>query len=412
MTIDASDRLWAYALFAGALSSAGVPLYLYAPKFYFDTYGVGLASLGLALFFLRLLDVVQDPFLGWLSALLVTSRRAVICLAALVLSLAMVGLFALDPPVSPLLWFVLMLSLVFSAFSFLAINFYAQGVLKAQRLGAVGHLQLARWRETGALTGICIAAAAPAAFAYISASPFALFAGLFAVVTCLAALLMLREWDSRMEHRPRAIVKILKDRTARQVLLMGLINAAPVAVTSTLFLFYVEARLGAPAAAGPLLLTFFLAAAVTAPGWTFLAEKFGTKRVLFGAMLLAIFSLLWVLGFNRGDVVGFGVVCVLSGAAVGADMTLLPAVFAARIARISASPHESFGLWSFVSKFSLAFAAVLLLPTLENAGFRAGEENSEAELRLLTVIYALVPCGLKLLAIAVLQRTELKEIEV
>ena len=44
MTAIVSERLWAYALFAGALSSAGVPLYLYAPKFYFDNYGVGLTT--------------------------------------------------------------------------------------------------------------------------------------------------------------------------------------------------------------------------------------------------------------------------------------------------------------------------------------------------------------------------------
>ena len=113
MTTAAPERLWSYALFAGAMSAAGVPLYLYAPKFYFDNYGVSLATLGLALFFLRLLDVVQDPLLGRLSARLTKSRSAVICIAALILSSAMIGLFAIEPPSSPLLWFVLMLSLVF-----------------------------------------------------------------------------------------------------------------------------------------------------------------------------------------------------------------------------------------------------------------------------------------------------------
>ena len=89
MTTAAPERLWSYALFAGAMSAAGVPLYLYAPKFYFDNYGVSLATLGLALFFLRLLDVVQDPLLGQLSARLTKSRSAVICIAALILSAAM-----------------------------------------------------------------------------------------------------------------------------------------------------------------------------------------------------------------------------------------------------------------------------------------------------------------------------------
>lgn len=409
MNVVASDRLWAYALFAGALSSAGVPLYLYAPKFYFDEYGVGLVTLGFALFCLRLLDLAQDPLLGRLSVVLSQARRGILSIAAIVLSLAMIGLFAITPPVAPLLWFVLMLTLVFTTFSFLTINFYAQGVAKAERMGPSGHLRLARWRETGGLVGICLAAALPAVFATVSAAPFAMYAGLFSVVICAATLAMAREWDRQLIRHPQAFIYVLRDRTARQILIVALINAAPVAVTSTLFLFFVESRLAAPNAAGPLLLLFFASAALAVPIWTFLAERYGLKRILLMAMTLAIVSLFWVVALDRGDVVGFAIICVVSGVAVGADMTLVPALFAQRVARIGASTAASFGLWSFVSKLSLAVAAVVLLPSLEFVGFRAGQENSATALSALTLMYALVPCGLKLLAIAVLQRTELSE---
>ena len=64
---DASPRLGAWALFAGMIAAAGLPIYIHAPKFYVDEYGVGLAALGGALVLLRLIDVVQDPVLGWLS---------------------------------------------------------------------------------------------------------------------------------------------------------------------------------------------------------------------------------------------------------------------------------------------------------------------------------------------------------
>jgi GPH family glycoside/pentoside/hexuronide:cation symporter len=254
-----------------------------------------------------------------------------------------------------------------------------------------------------------VASASPAVFAAVSSVPFAMFAGVFAAMTCMAALAMAGEWDRDVIRQPQAFAHVLRDRTARQILLIGLVNAAPVAVTSTLFLFYVESRLTAPDAAGPLLLLFFMSAALAAPLWTFLAERFGLKRVLRAAMGLAIFSLFWVLFLNSGDVIAFGVICVLSGAAVGADMTLIPAVFAQRIAHIGASTTDGFGLWSFVSKFSLAVAAVILLPSLEFAGFRSGQENSAVALGVLTWTYALVPCALKLLAIAVLQRTDLRE---
>jgi hypothetical protein len=53
--------------FAAMLAAAGLPIYIHAPKFYVDEYGVSLAALGVALFALRLIDVVQDPALGWLA---------------------------------------------------------------------------------------------------------------------------------------------------------------------------------------------------------------------------------------------------------------------------------------------------------------------------------------------------------
>lgn len=59
--------LWHWAVFGGMLSAAGLPIYLHAPKFYVDTYGVNLATLGAVLAVLRLIDVVQDPALGWLA---------------------------------------------------------------------------------------------------------------------------------------------------------------------------------------------------------------------------------------------------------------------------------------------------------------------------------------------------------
>jgi len=52
------DRLPAYSLFAAIISAAGLPIYIYAPKYYADTYGVSLTALGTLLFVLRFVDVV------------------------------------------------------------------------------------------------------------------------------------------------------------------------------------------------------------------------------------------------------------------------------------------------------------------------------------------------------------------
>ena len=98
-----------------------------------------------------------------------------------------------------------------------------------------------------------------------------------------------------------------------------------------------------------------------------------------------------------------------SGAATGADLTLLPAIFAARMARVAPSATSGFALWSFVQKSTLAFAAIALLPSLSRAGFEPGAENAPEALRALSLMYAGLPCLLKLAALAVLAATPVEE---
>ncbi len=404
------QRLPAYALYAALLSAAGLPIYIHAPKFYVDEYGVSLTSLALVLFGLRLFDVVQDPLLGRLSEILRTRRGTAVLLGSAVMALGMFGLFAVTPPVAPVLWFAFMLTLVFSAFSFLTINFYAQGVLKADQLSGDGHLRLARWRETGALLGVCVAATAPVMLGNAMDRPFAGFAVGFAVLALCAVIAMRGEWRAGSVVPGSGLGVVLNDPLARRLLLIALMNAAPVAVSSTLFLYFVETRLQAPGMEDAFLLMFFLSAAFSAPLWGVAAERFGVKRVLLAAMVLAIVAFGGALMLGPGDWVLFALICAASGATMGADLTLLPAVFARRMSVISPSAAEGFGLWSFVSKFTLAFAAVLLLPALERAGFQSGANNNpESALTMLSFFYAGIPCVLKLVAIGLLASTNMKE---
>ncbi|MDT8857348.1 MFS transporter [Paracoccaceae bacterium Fryx2] len=406
MTVRAPLLPW--ALFAALIAAAGLPIYIHAPKVYVDDHGVSLASLGAVLFALRLIDVVQDPALGWLAEATRARRGAMVAGAVALMAGAMLALFTPVPPIAPLAWFALTLIVLFSAFSFLTITFYAEGVAKAATLGPGGHMRLAGWREGGALLGVSLAAVAPVALAAATDRPFAAFALGFAGVALVAAVAMRREW--RGAAAPTfGFGVVLRDPVARRLLFLALVNAAPVAVTSTLFLFYVESRLVAPGLEGPLLLLFFLSAAASAPLWGRAATRFGAKAVLMAGMVLAVAAFAFTATLGAGDVVPFALICAASGAALGADMTLLPAIFARHLARQGAPPAAAFGLWSFASKLALAFAAVAALPLLQARGFTPGAANPESALATLTMLYALLPCALKLLAIALLARTPVPE---
>ncbi len=401
----------AYGLFAGLLAMAGLPIYIHAPKFYVDEYGVTLGALAGALFLLRLLDFMQDPALGWLAARLRAARGLAVTVAGGVMALAMLGLFAVAPPFAPVLWFALMLTALFSAFSFLTIAFYATGAQKGEALGPGGHVRLAGWRETGALLGVCLAAAAPSALMLLTDSPFAAFAMGFALLAALALWAMAAEWARYpLEASPGAgFGVVLGDSQARRLLIVAFLNATPVAVTSTLFLFFVESRLMAPGWEGPLLILFFLAAALSAPVWARLARRFGAKRVLLAGMGLAVLAFAVVPFLGPGDVALFAVVCLLTGAGLGADLTLLSALFSRRMAAVLPDAAGGFGLWAFVTKATLAIAAIIVLPLLDVAGFTSGTENTPQALAMLTLLYAGLPCILKLAAMALLAATPINE---
>lgn len=404
-----------WSLFAALIAVAGLPIYIHAPKFYVDSYGVSLAALGGVLALLRLFDVVQDPVLGWLAETGRQRRALWVTLATAAMAASMWGLFGMAPPIAPLWWFALTLSGLFTAFSFLTICFYAEGVGKASRLGPQGHLRLAGWRETGSLLGVCAAAVAPVLLAQVTDAPFAAFAMGFAGLAVVATLAMRREWGQGAvplaDTNPFALFRpVLSDPLARRLLLIALLNAAPVAVTSTLFLFFVESRLQAPGSEGPLLLLFFLSAAASTALWSRLAQARGSKTVLLWGMALAIAAFLWASTLGAGDTIAFAAICIASGAALGADMTLLPAIFARRLADLGqGSEGAAFGLWSFVSKLSLALAAATLLPALSAAGFVPGASNTLPALQALSLLYSALPCALKLVAIALLARTPLPE---
>jgi len=98
------------------------------------------------------------------------------------------------------------------------------------------------------------------------------------------------------------------------------------------------------------------------------------------------------------------VICVASGAALGADMVILPAMFSVALTRAGLKASMAFGIWSFAGKLGLALAAFAVLPLLEGSGFAPGEINDEGALSMLNFSYAVLPCILKLAALVLVFR--------
>jgi Na+/melibiose symporter-like transporter len=101
--------------------------------------------------------------------------------------------------------------------------------------------------------------------------------------------------------------------------------------------------------------------------------------------------------------IGYGLVCLMSGIAVGANLTL-PAAIAANI--LSEKNHHRaasryYAFMALLAKLSLAMATGIALPLLGLLGYQPGTITSGA---LMPTAYALIPCAIQLVAIAVLWR--------
>ncbi len=393
-------ELLAPAAVAAMLAFAGLPLYIHAPRYYADEIGVGLATLGVVLLGARALDSLQDPLIGHLADRLPLRRETWVLASGALLCIGFALLFAPPDWGEPVPRLAAGLIAAFTGFSALQIALLDHGLAQATAAGG-GHTQIALWREAGGLAGICLAAAAPSVLELSLGSAFAYsgYAVAFAAMTFIALGGMRSRWLASGGSLPSAgFVPALRAPGVKPLLAFGFVNTLPTAVTSTLVLFFLADILEAEAHGGPVLLAFFAAAAFAAPCWARLAAGIGRKAALASGMALSIPVFVWAHVLGPGDIAAFYVIAAASGAALGADMTLAPAMLAASI---RGGGGQVFALWTFLQKSALALAAGVALPLLDLAGYEPGVPSDQGRMAL-SAAYALVPCTLKLAALPML----------
>lgn len=397
LALPAKGPPWPLMLFSGFLAAAGLPLYVHLPDFAAGL-GMSLTGIGLMLIGLRVLDLVQDPLLGLLVDRFRDHRARLAALAVLGMSAGFAGLFVLQPGLAGM---VAALVLLFTAYSLSSILFYAQGVAIAASGSVAEHYRLAGFRETGGLVGILIASAAPSLLITVldARLGYAAFGATLAVTGVAVWWSSTSLWVTRSAAPVRFSAAAFLAAGGGRLLLLGLVNTLPVAITSSLFLFFVEDRLQLGAWSGAFLVLFFLTAGISAPFWSGLVDRVGPVRVLVPAMVLSIVVFIGAAALPAGEAIGFAVISALSGLTLGADMVILPALFSATLARANLPAGAGFGLWGFTSKLALALAAAVLLPYLDWAGYVPGANAPSDALWALNFSYAIVPCFLKLLAI-------------
>ncbi|MEQ1806693.1 MAG: MFS transporter [Burkholderiaceae bacterium] len=397
-----------YGALGFPLAFLALPLYVALPGHYAVNFGMSLTTLGIVLLATRALDALADPFIGRaVDRVLARSVRWAWWLgafAAVVIAAGFAALFfpqvgANDTP-ALLGWLIAGLLLTYIAFSVLTVIHQAWGA----RLGgnSLERSRVVAWREGCGLFGVLAAAVLPSQVGMGAASAVL-------AATLGAAMLLLAvapSAASRGGPAPGHWALPWRSPRFRSLLTVFMLNGIASAVPATLVLFFVRDRLQAPDSEALFLGVYFAAAALSIPLWVRAVRGWGLARAWLGAMGLAVGSFAWVLTLGAGDSAGFVAVCIGSGIALGADLTIPGALLTGVIQRSghgAAAEGVYVGWWNSATKLNLGLAAGAALPLLALAGYEPGQRDAPALLAL-SLAYVAVPCALKLIAAALLWR--------
>lgn len=410
-------QLFAYGLFGLPLALVALPVYVMVPQLYATQLGMPLAIVGAVLLAARVLDAFIDPWLGrWIDR--ARQRRGYVGFVLLALPPLLGGFIALFYPpdtggAALIAWFGASLVLVYLGYSMATIAHNSWGASLTQERGERSRLTAVR--EGCALGGVVMAAVLPM-LAGMDALSIA-----FALLLLTTAVLLWRlaprasasdDTSAHNDVHGAGWLAPLAGRRFRWLFGVFAVNGIAAAIPATLFLFFAADRLQLPQHAGTFLLMYFGAAALTLPLWSRLASRMGEARAWLGAMVLAIAAFAWTAMLGAGDLVPFALVCIATGAALGADLALPPALLAGVIGdagHAGAREGSYFGLWSWMTKMNLALAAGIALPLLEWLGYSPGTTDAGG-LAALSVAYALLPCALKAGAAMLLWKAPLHDI--
>lgn len=406
--------LAAFAAPALPLAAMYFPVYVFLAEFYATAHGLPLAAIGIVFIVARVFDAVSDPVAGIVSDRWTTRwgrRRPWLALGAPVVMVSAWMLFV--PPAGiGLAGFALWLFLLTLGWTVMLTPYFAWGAELSGDYAERGRISV--WRETAGLLGTILAAVlyslgADAAEGMRNVAMLIVLAMPVACLVCLARVPEPRDY-SRAGTSLRSLTGILTDEPLfRRLVLAFFLNSAANALPAGLFLFFVGQRLGAPELGGPLLIVYFGAAVLAAPLWPWLVRRHSKHRIWCWAMLYACLVFAAALLLGEGDVAGFAVICVLSGAALGADLSLPTAIQADVVDLDTARSGDQrtgafFALWSLAQKLALAGSGGLALIALGWIGFSPAGENPAPVLFGLSLLYALAPIVLKLASVALMWR--------
>ena len=391
----------------------GLPLLVILPDFWAHDIGVRLATVGYVLSAVRIFDVLIDPTIGRLSDLSRSRfgrRKPFIACAIPIAGVGTIGLF-FPPHGAGALWLFITYGLVTWSWTALSLPYWAWGAELSDNYDE--RQRITSLREGGTIVGILISAAAPVILGITgNAGKVHLLAIITLALSVPLIIIALRFVPDRLPRRTAAPVRIKTalhvvwaNRPFRRLILAWAVNGLANGLPAALFLLVIARVLHASKASGPILLVYFAAAIISVPLWQLLARARSKHFAWTIAMAVSGIAFIFVPVIRHlpDALILFAVISVFTGAGLGADFTIPPAIQADVVDVDEAQSGEQraglyFAAATMAQKAGNSLAPGIGFAVLQAFGFSANGPNSAMAIGALLVMYCMIPAALKIIA--------------
>lgn len=419
--------LFYYSLTDLPLMMALFPVLVFIPKYYSGNLGISLVLIGNIILFTRILDVITDPLVGYLSDRTNSRfgrRKPWIAAAAPLLMISFYKLFV-PPDDAGALYLFTWMTLMWTGLTMILIPYYAW----AAELSPEFHerSRITGWRSMAGTSGQLLAQLIPLIVAVglgLTGTQWVLTIVAWTMLAVLPVCIGLTV--TQVPTGPiqasssiplRQGLKLMKNNGPFKRLVLGfMIGQTALAMTTPLYLFFITYVLQAEDQAIKMLTCFYLANLASIQLWVRLSHRIGKHIAYMLSFIVIACAHPFYLLLGEGDFWWMLPITLVTGCAAGAFMALPNSMKADVIDLDTLESGENraalfFATWSFTMKAAAALGSAMAVWGLALWGFdpALGADNTPEQLFGVRFLFALAPSVFFLLAAYVIWRYPITE---
>ncbi len=410
-----------YGFFSLPAAISLLTMQVYMPAFLAEQPAFSFSMIGVIFFGARLVDTVSDPLIGYFSDrtnLLIGKRRAWLFITAPIFIVVFYELLKSNETPA---YLFLLVSIWYIGGTGLLVPYYAWGAEIEN--GYKAHNRYTAARVIFGLLGTVTALALPALTVGTqnSLATISLNVNIVAASMVIALLFMITLPDkpgtNQVNSSFLSVFKVFKRKSHfNRLMISQFFNATANAIPATLFILFSTHVLKRADLAGPILIIYFLMAALSIPIWTRMSLRWSKESCWRSAMILASIVFMATIFVGENTIWVFIVITFITGFMAGADLCL-PGSMLADLVELDKHAHGKsrsgvyFAFWGTLSKFCLALAIGITFPILDLGIMVQDASNAPINTDLLLYMYGFMPAVLKLISVRLFWAYKLSDVE-